>query len=87
MLNPYTNDLIFPVVLLSFYFVIVESFQHDFKFFINFFFKKNKYKPVEPIDYDEYIEKNGNNLKKDNLKNLIFLPDDDIYVSNLNRIF
>jgi hypothetical protein len=26
--------------LLSFYFVIVESFQHDFKFFINFFLKR-----------------------------------------------
>ena len=50
-------------------------------FLLNNFINQNKYKPVEPIDYDEYIEKNANSLKKDNLKNLIFIQDDDIYVS------
>ena len=47
-------------------------------------FIKNKYKPVEPIDYDEYIEKNRRSLKKDNLKNLIFEHENDI---NVNSFF
>jgi hypothetical protein len=63
-----------------------------FLFFLPIFEKmKNKYKPIEPIDYDEYVEKNINNLKKDTYKNLILLPDDDIYVSiifgNLPQVF
>ena len=45
------------------------------------FFVKNKFKPIEAIDYDEYIERNINSLKKDNLNNLILLPEDDVYVS------
>ena len=50
-------------------------------------FIKNKYKPVEPIDYDEYIEKNRRSLKKDNLKNLIFVHENDIYVNSFFYFF
>ena len=41
---------------------------------------KAKLKQVEPIDFDEYIQKNYANLRKDSCsKQLILLPSDDIY--------
>jgi hypothetical protein len=47
-----------------------------FKFPLN---RKNKFKSVDPIDYDSYIEKNIPLLSKDTYsKQLILLPSDDL---------
>jgi hypothetical protein len=40
---------------------------------------KNKFKQIDPVDYDLYIEQNLSNLRKDICtKQLIFLPADDL---------
>ena len=42
-----------------------------------------KLKPIDPIDYDNYIEQNLANLRKDPCsKQLILLPNDDIYADD-----
>lgn len=51
-------------------FFVVEIFQ-------------NKFKQIEPIDYDSYIEQNIVNLRKDACtKQIALLPNDDVYAES-----
>ena len=44
---------------------------------------QNKFKQIEPIDYDSYIEQNIVNLRKDACtKQLSLLPHDDVYAES-----
>ena len=45
-----------------------------------------RFKTVEPVDYDEYVEKNESLLQKDSNKNLIVLPNDDVIVKSIQKL-
>jgi hypothetical protein len=42
---------------------------------------------MEPIDYEEFLNANRNEIERDSLRNVLFFPADDVEIVELSKKF
>ena len=42
---------------------------------------------MEPIDYEEFLNANRNEMERDSLRNVLFFPADDVEIVELGKKF